>query len=1118
MTFSERDAILNDDEEWVNIPTVLRSFLRQINNELQNNRLTCDAFLDDQKEHDRLLKGILSKQLERELEMKKSELTMQQECQEVQASFSEVLGTIREQMRHLNEEQQQIRDRIRQIENRVNDTIAMHDEVRAESSALSKKINQRSMELEREINNKFRELLGSVEELKTNVRLVSERQDAGVRETKKELEGSNVAWRQLGDAVSVEMDNLRIHFQQHEDALGELKSFKTETEREIKKRVKAYTHLHEKICNSLGMVKQLEISSEDRFETVFSALEKSQALTEKLSQLYHKRDEDNNSLMTVLRKAQGTYNALTGDLKKAIDLRLTQHGTDLEQLNRRIRDLYPSKDEVTALVNEKSERVLPYIEEMRQRIEAIESAMINKPNPIMDIENAVNELMKNDRHNYERKYAELHQFISNERSTLQNEIKDIKTTVGILNGRCEQAMHAVRRVDNIEGDVQRLGKQVNDYNESLKCVRNDMDAFTTASNTIQERSGMIFNKNNKNDPHSMICRERDVKKCVTEVEFLELKASVEREEENLGRYAAQLNEIQQRTSRFENLVKEVPRTYQRYMEALDKKLSPALLELDVLQRRIAALELRHAADEPHEVKRHSSPTRHEESELESLRLNIQQNQALQFAQRKIQEVDVRLDGLQVLCNRLERRVETLSREVADVSEKSSSIQEEQHLKKVFEDEMKRVFGQLSELKKEMRSCEKGVKSRERSLLVLKSDMQSIKTSFESVSDLIVTMEKTLGSCITVTSDEWKKVYEAVSTFSGYKLDDVLRRLQKESEAFVSVERFRLVEEALAEISSEQMEFKRYLEQFQESGLEKVHMNILPQSGDDLNQPRFTLEERVILLEESARKNLTQMTSNTNDVILSFDSRVKSLEVAVGEIRAKEPLPPTPSEQLPSSLSLLTMNDVPLQMAAMGERVTKLESWITTMHKTEKDAVVGAEGFLHGDRLASLESSMVTCKREVEENSRLVAVCQRRIDEWAERLTGDDSARKTTTAAVIKSGDFLAGVMERLQRVESKTEQIEQSVIAEQKKDTEMKTKRYVEARFKTLWESILRSIAPKVDRKEVNENLTELQRWAKDYVEVQLNASTRELKSAIEECVSITEVRELVLGARGSAA
>ncbi|RNC39411.1 hypothetical protein TcCL_NonESM11244 [Trypanosoma cruzi] len=92
MTFSERDAILNDDEEWVNIPTVLRSFLRQMNNELQNNRLTCDAFLDDQKEHDRLLKGILSKQLERELEMKKSELTMQQECQEVQASFPKCWG------------------------------------------------------------------------------------------------------------------------------------------------------------------------------------------------------------------------------------------------------------------------------------------------------------------------------------------------------------------------------------------------------------------------------------------------------------------------------------------------------------------------------------------------------------------------------------------------------------------------------------------------------------------------------------------------------------------------------------------------------------------------------------------------------------------------------------------------------------------------------------------------------------------------------------------------------------------------------------------------------------------------------------------------------------------
>ncbi|RNF06133.1 uncharacterized protein Tco025E_07654 [Trypanosoma conorhini] len=1060
MTFSERDAILNDEEEWVNIPTVLRSLLRQLNNEVQNNRITCDAFLDNQKEHDHLIKGILSKQLERELEMKKTELTLQQECHDVQASFSAVLGSIREQVRHLSEEQQQMRDCIRQIEDREHDAIAKHDGVSEELKVLPKTMNQRSMALERTVNNKFQEISGSLESLKAKVDMISERGGVGVAAVRKELEGSNVAWRQVGETIAEEMDSLRIQFHQYESNLRELKLFQRESEGENRKLLKAYTDLHEKVHANFGMVKQLETSSNYRFEAVFSALQKSQDLAEKLSRLHRKREEEEISAMAVVQKTQDMYSALTEDLKRTFDMQLTQHRTEFERFNRRISELHQSKEEVAGLVHEKNESVMVFIEELRRRIDSIEST-IERPNLMADIEHIIQEGLAKERMGNERRYAEIHQFISEERSRQQSEIEEIRTTLELLDGKSEKAMTVVKSVEIMGENMETLGKQVNDYEEFLNCVRKDMNAVAMELKGLQEMSNAGVNTPNNDAPRTMTDQEPEVTKYVSELELFEMKSSVKQAEERLSLYAMRLNEMQQQFLRVEALVEEVPRTYERYREGLHKKLSPALLQLEMLQQRIASLELKFAAGEPREGVRHTSTTSPEGGELEATRLGVRLDQALQSAQRKIQETDVRLDGFQLFCNTLEGRVERLSREIAEVANKNVSFQEDEEQRRgAIQKELERVVTRMREMEANVQFCEESVASGQRSLRDVTSEIKESRDSFERVSDLIVTLERSVRSCITADSKEWRSVYELTSMLSRCKLDQQLTKLREEFDALAPLEQVRFAEEALSEMRREKQAFKQYADEVKVFVSQKLQVENLQEGCDDVSQPRCALEQRVTLLEESARENSTHMASNLHDVILPFDSRVSSLEAAVAELRAQASSAAQPQ---PCSSSLAVASEVAGQLAALGDRLTSLEGAVLAMQEKGGDDAAGVKGSELRGRLPSLECSVVTCKRGMEESFELVTDSQRRMDEGAERHT---------------EHDFL-GISDHVRKF-----------VRDELEASEKRVRCLLNSRFESFWKSYLPSTARKVDRERLAEEVGLL--WK--HVESQLNALKRELQ------------------------
>ena len=62
MGYEGRSLLLDDGEEWVNIPIVVREFMRQLNDEAQASRSVIDSMRREQKEANQLLRRVMQKQ------------------------------------------------------------------------------------------------------------------------------------------------------------------------------------------------------------------------------------------------------------------------------------------------------------------------------------------------------------------------------------------------------------------------------------------------------------------------------------------------------------------------------------------------------------------------------------------------------------------------------------------------------------------------------------------------------------------------------------------------------------------------------------------------------------------------------------------------------------------------------------------------------------------------------------------------------------------------------------------------------------------------------------------------------------------------------------------------
>lgn len=76
MSFHDRVAVIEDDEEWLNIPPVLRKLLRHLNEENEHNRALTEALRQEQRDTNLLLRRLIQKQTDMELDFARSNLLL----------------------------------------------------------------------------------------------------------------------------------------------------------------------------------------------------------------------------------------------------------------------------------------------------------------------------------------------------------------------------------------------------------------------------------------------------------------------------------------------------------------------------------------------------------------------------------------------------------------------------------------------------------------------------------------------------------------------------------------------------------------------------------------------------------------------------------------------------------------------------------------------------------------------------------------------------------------------------------------------------------------------------------------------------------------------------------
>ncbi|KAH9577688.1 hypothetical protein LSM04_007599 [Trypanosoma melophagium] len=1117
MNFSVIDAVLNDDEEWFNIPPVVRNFLRQLSNEVQNNSLTCNSLLQNTQEHDKLLKGIVSKQMEREFEVTKTVLSLQQERQESEVAFRDIVENLRDQMRHLNEENQQMRERIRQIEEREHETVATNSSLRVQSNNLSKMVNQRLTDLETLVHRGLDGLSNDVGELNKETQLLSEKQNNLVLENRKELERFNGALQQLCDAISEEVDNLRIQINDHEKRLIDIKEFSHENKVKEGKQVKAYARIRDKLSDLITTIKHVETSSDDRFESVFATLAKLQSFTDKFTTIFQQRGDDHNSLKRILEETQETQNILGDELRRKLDEQSKKNRKDLESLKEDIIDLKISKDDFNTLLNEESATTKSDIDNVRQRLDTLES-LVPKSNLREEIESFINVALEKVNIVQEQIQKEFQRSISDQEKNTGDELKHLRTRVIELEKKHEESVSTLKsnNNDDIKGTLQLLMKEVINMKGTLDCLREDVDTVSDTVKNYQEKSILTLNSYKETEVTSLLNQIKGMMDFVSKSEFTEVTVSIEGMQRKLSTIDNQLNTVLQDVSRYENQTREIPKTYQGYIEVVERKLAPALIELDVLRKRVASLEIKPKSTETRDVLRLPLTTIPEDDDLDGLRLKVEHNQVIQSTQRQVQAIDVRLDSVQTLVQSLERKVGSLSREVTTVSETTTSLgEQEQQKDHTMRNEIKRILTQLQNIEDEMKVTDKKVESNQKFIQDVSTDTKALEKSVDTANNEILRFERALKDCVKISSEEWNDVWNKKSNLLNNNSNDDFKKLSNEVETFAPLRRVIDTEEMLLRVCKEQQEIALRLDRYEKFMVENTQLESLHQENKEINQLLLSVEDRVKCLEEELRKDQKHVLTNVNNTLASLTLRVQSNETTLNQLKTNE---------LSSRAPLTEENRLSCTVDELSERLIKLESTIISLRKIDENSISNMNYSELIDRLKSLENDLVTCKndiKEVKEGYDEVFLYKERItqleDQIASRNNETEKKRSLSNndddVVVSDNSPFnstLAEVMIRLSKFESIVEEIKEVLLSQKKDLQSMYTKNQLDARFENLWASFIALLARKEDQETVDQKVTELRRSLTDDVRLQINHTVRDLRRAIDDCVRVKELRELV--------
>lgn len=107
MGYEGRSLLLDDGEEWVNIPLVVREFMRQLNDEVHASRSAMEAMRQEQKEVNVCLRRVMQKQADLDMDNARNTLSLKRSSQEATyARHSDQIHYLRKKQERLDEKVQ----------------------------------------------------------------------------------------------------------------------------------------------------------------------------------------------------------------------------------------------------------------------------------------------------------------------------------------------------------------------------------------------------------------------------------------------------------------------------------------------------------------------------------------------------------------------------------------------------------------------------------------------------------------------------------------------------------------------------------------------------------------------------------------------------------------------------------------------------------------------------------------------------------------------------------------------------------------------------------------------------------------------------------------------------
>lgn len=256
MGYEGRSLLLDDGEEWVNIPIVVREFMRQLNDEAQASRSVIDSMRREQKEANQLLRRVMQKQADLEMDNARNTLSLNRVTQAPQDTTQK---RHTEQIHYLRKKQERLDEKVQLLASRINSTAAA--EAAAPAGPSASELASKVESLFAKVDNFSADLRAAVQASRKDQHSVESLVMSSVAAATADAES---AFKTRSGDLEMRLNTVEKVGQAHQDAL--------ETQRHEWQKLRS-------LCSELAdMIEKDRQTSKGRLDGCFQMVEKAETL------------------------------------------------------------------------------------------------------------------------------------------------------------------------------------------------------------------------------------------------------------------------------------------------------------------------------------------------------------------------------------------------------------------------------------------------------------------------------------------------------------------------------------------------------------------------------------------------------------------------------------------------------------------------------------------------------------------------------------------------------------------------------------------------------------------------------------------------------------------------